>query len=289
MTDLSKTIIPKSDQMNSDDLMAGPRTVVITKVTGSESGEQPINIFFEGDGGKPYRPCKIMRRLMVHIWGPDGATYPGRAMTLYRDPTVKWGGVEVGGIRISHMTGIQKPQTVALAETRGVRKPHVVRPLTAPQTRQEAANPKLDPKVYARAEQAARKGKDAFTKWWNSDEGKENRDALRPSLPALQKLVAEAGKPPAEEDPFAGGDAPPKEDEPAQATAEDPEPVVEDERELPEIIQKLAAALEAATTMREVGTVWSDHFDALRDLSEDDYAVADGLMNARRIDLADTE
>lgn len=128
--DMSQFIAPKSDQLNSDDLIGGPRTVTITRVTGNEgNAEQPVNVFFEGDEGKPFRPCKSMRRVMVKIWGANAANYVGKSMTLYRDPKVKWGGMEVGGIRISHMTGIDKPEVMALTETRSARKPYTVQPL----------------------------------------------------------------------------------------------------------------------------------------------------------------
>lgn len=139
--DMSQFIAPKSDQLNADDLIAGPRTITITRVTGNEgNAEQPVNCFFEGDNGKPFRPCKSMRRVMVKVWGADTSKYPGRSMTIYRDPKVKWGGMEVGGIRISHMTDIDKPEVMALTETRSARKPYTVHPLkveaksTAPQT-----------------------------------------------------------------------------------------------------------------------------------------------------------
>lgn len=129
MTDLSATIAPKSDQLNADDMIAGPMTIRITKVTEGASKEQPIKIFFENDDGKPYLPCKSMRRLLVQIWGKNGADYVGREMTLYRDPTVKFGGEAVGGIRISHMSNIDKPVTLALTVTRASRKPYTVEPL----------------------------------------------------------------------------------------------------------------------------------------------------------------
>ena len=32
MIDLSRTVAPKSDQLNADDLIAGPRTIVVTAV-----------------------------------------------------------------------------------------------------------------------------------------------------------------------------------------------------------------------------------------------------------------
>ena len=130
MTDLSLTIAPKSDQLNADDLIAGPRTITITKVSANpESSEQPVSIFFEGDNGKPYRPCKSMRRVLVHTWGKDGNSYPGRTMTLYCDPTVQFGGLAVGGIRISHLSHIDQPMTMALTATKKSRKPFTVKPL----------------------------------------------------------------------------------------------------------------------------------------------------------------
>lgn len=76
--------------------------------------------------------CKSMSRVLVAAWGPDAKTYVGRSLTLYRDPTVKWGGLEVGGIRISHMTRIDAAMTMALTATKGSRKPYTVKPLTAP-------------------------------------------------------------------------------------------------------------------------------------------------------------
>lgn len=130
MVDMSQTIAPKSDQLNADDLIGGPRTITVTRVTGNEgNAEQPVNVFFDGDNGKAFRPCKSMRRVMVKVWGADASKYAGRSMTLFRDPKVKWGGMEVGGIRISHMTGIDKPEVMALTESKQARRPYTVQPL----------------------------------------------------------------------------------------------------------------------------------------------------------------
>lgn len=130
MTDLSTTIAPNSQQLNADDLIAGPRTIRITGVK-QGNAEQPIAIRYEGDDGKPYYPCKSMRRLLVGCWGPKGDAYTGRLLTLYRDPSVKWGGIEIGGIRISHMSDIDSDVTMALTETRGKRSPYRVKRLVS--------------------------------------------------------------------------------------------------------------------------------------------------------------
>jgi hypothetical protein len=128
MNDMTQAIVPKSDQLNADDLIAGPITITVTEVT-IRAGEQPVSIHYEGDNGKPYKSCKSMNRLLVMAWGPDAKAYIGRSMTLYRDPGVKWAGQDVGGIRISHLSDIPEKMTVALTATKGQRKPFTVHPL----------------------------------------------------------------------------------------------------------------------------------------------------------------
>ena len=129
MLDMTKTTAPKSDQMNADDLIGGKTiTIKITKVS-LLAGEQPIAISYEGDNGKPYKPGKSMRRVMVTVWGSDGNQYIGRSLTLYRDDKVLFGGVAVGGLRISHMSHIDKEITMALTASKANRKPFTVKPL----------------------------------------------------------------------------------------------------------------------------------------------------------------
>ncbi len=129
---MRQAIIPRSDQLNADDLLAGPITITVTSVSIRGGQEQPVSIHFEGDNGKPYKPCKSMSRVLVWAWGADASLYAGRSMTLYCDPTVKWGGMAVGGIRISELSHIAEPITMALTATKGSRKPFTVRPLVAP-------------------------------------------------------------------------------------------------------------------------------------------------------------
>ena len=70
-----------------------------------------------------------MMRIMDLGWGDDGHAYVGKSMTLFREPTVKYGGLEQGGIRISHMSDIPKPIHTMLTITRGKREPFTVQPL----------------------------------------------------------------------------------------------------------------------------------------------------------------
>lgn len=127
--DMTETIAPKSDQLNADDLIGAPRTVTITGVTRGDA-DQPVNITTAEFGeGRPYKPCKSMRRVLVQAWGPDAAVYVGRRMTLFNDQAVRWGGQDVGGIRISHMSHLERKLTLALTVTRGKRAPFIVEPL----------------------------------------------------------------------------------------------------------------------------------------------------------------
>lgn len=131
MNDMLSVIEPKSDQLNADSLLGGPITVTITAVSIRPGTEQPVSIHYDGDNGKPYKPCKSMMRVMVHCWDSDANKYVGRGMRLYCDPKVRWGGMEIGGIRISHMSHIDRPMTMALTESKSKRAIFTVQPLTA--------------------------------------------------------------------------------------------------------------------------------------------------------------
>ena len=130
MNDMSAVIQPKSDQINADDFIPGPRTYQIEGVAISPGTEQPVQIKLVGEP-RVWKPCKSMSRVLVAAWGPDAKVYAGRSLTLYRDPKVKWGGMEVGGIRISHMSHIERDMLLQLTATKGKRAPHVVKPLVA--------------------------------------------------------------------------------------------------------------------------------------------------------------
>jgi hypothetical protein len=125
MLDLSKTIEAKSDQLNADDLIGGPKTLKITAVK-KVSGDQPVAIHYEGDNGKPYKPCKSMLRVLMAAWGINGEAYVGRSMTVFNDTSVKWAGQEVGGIRISHLSDMPGQMKMALTATRGKKVQYVV-------------------------------------------------------------------------------------------------------------------------------------------------------------------
>ena len=129
---MNAAIIPKSDQINADDFLSEPRSYVIEGVTITPGTEQPVSITLRGEK-RVWRPCKSMSRVLVAAWGADAKVYAGRSVTLYRDPSVKWGGLEVGGIRISHLSHIERDILLQLTATKGKRSPHIVRPMREPE------------------------------------------------------------------------------------------------------------------------------------------------------------
>lgn len=134
--DMSQFTEAKSDQLNADDLIGSPRTVTITKVVGT-GGDQPVSIHYQGDNGKPFKPCKTIRRVLIGVWGKYANEYIGKSMTLYRDDKVTFGGLETGGIRISHMSGIDKETVVVVMKTKGKKAGIKILPLRVEQQRQE--------------------------------------------------------------------------------------------------------------------------------------------------------
>ncbi|MGL4438414.1 MAG: hypothetical protein ACRCUE_04020 [Bosea sp. (in: a-proteobacteria)] len=130
ITDLRSTIVPKSDQLNSEQLLGGPMTITVTDVRTGSGEDQPVSIHYENDNGRPFKPCKTMRKVLILAWGHDARNWVGQSMVLFNDPSVKFGGMDVGGIRISHMTGIPKTIHVNLTATKGKKAPHTIQAMT---------------------------------------------------------------------------------------------------------------------------------------------------------------
>ncbi len=168
--DVTKAIEPRSDQQNADDYLTGPKTVKIKSVDVKSGAEQPVSIHLYGHEGKPWKPSKTALRCLAAIWGPDASAWKDLSLTLYCDPDVTWGGMKVGGIRVSHMEGLTSPRTLMLTRTRGKKGANVIKPLvvepaaTKPTTRE----PIIDRAEMQRQADAA-KGMSPEEKkeWWS--------------------------------------------------------------------------------------------------------------------------
>lgn len=124
ISDLSSTIIAKSDQLNADDLIGGEKVITISGVSLNNLVEAPIVLHYDGDDGRPFKPCLTVRRILLAAWGKNGNDWIGKQARLYCDPAVVYAGKEVGGIRVSALSDMQKPLSVKLSVTRGKKKEH---------------------------------------------------------------------------------------------------------------------------------------------------------------------
>jgi hypothetical protein len=172
MNDMTPIIAPKSNQLTSDDLLAGDRIITISGVAINPGTEQPCQINFDGDQGKPWFPCKTMARVLVKAWGPDAKQYVGKSVQLFRDPNVTWGGMAVGGIRIRALSHIDAAFAMALTATRGKKAMARFLPL------------KAEVKQIQTAKQTAEEWADAHI------EAAQNA----PDLEALSSIMAKGGK-----------------------------------------------------------------------------------------------
>ena len=154
--DIRKATMAKSDQMNADDLLAGPITGAITNVRAGNK-EQPVQIDLDC-WHVPYKPCKSMIRVLAACWGDNAKDWHGRSMTLYNDPEVVYGGIKVGGIRISHLSHLETDMTISLTKTRGKKAPFVVRLLQSSAAPEK--KPAAEPDMYP-----AEKFNENFPKW----------------------------------------------------------------------------------------------------------------------------
>lgn len=197
MMDMSVAIIPKSDQISADDLIAAPMTIKITGVSVQGGQEQPVSITFHGSD-RVYRPCKSMSRVLVAAWGADSKAYAGRSLTLYRDPAVKWGGMAVGGIRISHMSHIDREMTMMLTMTKQNRAPHRVKVLAVQNPAPSQTALDADLAIQSEAMTAAAKGTDAFKAWWAANPDK--RPETKPIMDKIKAACTEADTAPVTDD-----------------------------------------------------------------------------------------
>ena len=180
---LKDTIVPKSNQLNSETLLTGPITIRVTAVSRGDS-EQPVTVNYEGDDGRPYKPCKTCRKILIFAWGEDGSAWLGRSMTLYCDPSVKFGGVAVGGIRISHLSDIKGDIELSLTETKGRKAKQTIRRLTVTDATAEHRQ---------RLQSAAEQGSEALKAAWIATP-KPVRTALNPAGACPDELKAIAAR-----------------------------------------------------------------------------------------------
>jgi len=172
ITDLRGTITPRSDQINFEDVQSSSITATIKAIRAGNS-EQPVFIDLEGFEGRPYKPSKSMRRVLIGGWGSDGHSWVGRSLTLVGDSAVKFGGVAVGGIKVSAMSDVEGDFSLMLTTSRGKRSEHRVKKLVVSQPETEKI---LDP--------------DAVLSWFAESAGGMNVAKLQEAFARGEKALS---------------------------------------------------------------------------------------------------
>ncbi len=119
--DISKAIQANSCQLNADDLVGGSIVVMITDVK-KGNAEQPVVIEITG-GHQPWKPSKTSLRGLAAAWGVNTASWVGQVVELYNEPTVRWAGKPVGGIRVKAISGIDSKIEIMVSMARGKKVP----------------------------------------------------------------------------------------------------------------------------------------------------------------------
>lgn len=188
-----ETVAAKSDQIITSDLSAGSLTITISGCSIRPKEDQPVTIRI-ADSEKTFKPCKGMRRALLHVWGKAGPNWIGRMITLFNDPDVVFSGKLVGGVRISAMSDISGDVKVIVPVSRGKVKQYVVKPIHRPQ-QLVADAPAVPSNALELCHKAAREGTESFKNWWNTEEGKSCRRVSKENLSMLQELAKAADGP----------------------------------------------------------------------------------------------
>lgn len=157
--DLSQAFAPNSEQLTYAEVGDQIITVTVTKVTPRADKPKDPAVHLAEFPGKPLLPGVNVGSVLRKAWGLDGKAWVGQRMTIYGDPDVYFGKEKMGGVRVSHVSGITAPVSVP-RRGKGARGQITVQPL-----------PDLSPVEVLRAE------------WTNADP--ERRKAIEAEVNAL--------------------------------------------------------------------------------------------------------
>jgi hypothetical protein len=192
---LLKAMAPKSDQLNADDLVSSPKNITITGVKVALSGEQKIQVHYQNDEGKPWKPSKGMARIAAQLFGDDPDKWVGQSLTLYRNPDVKYAGEAVGGIWISHATGLTKPQKMMITVAKSKRVPHTVNPFVQHSAPASQADHDLMLKTIAQSlKNAATQGSEPLNAYWNTVTSNYRNDKMIAFYNSQSAVAAEVDR-----------------------------------------------------------------------------------------------
>ena len=129
MSDVSIAMQAKSDQLNATDIMGVEPVITIRDVKVNPNAQaQKVWVYYHGDNNRPWKPSVGMVRILAAGWGTESQNWIGKSVQIYCEPSVTYGGKEVGGIRIRAMSDIDKRGIKAtLTISRTKREPYPVK------------------------------------------------------------------------------------------------------------------------------------------------------------------
>lgn len=187
--DITEALAPTSDQLDAIELVQ-PRTFTIDSGSGlgKREGKTVAEIRLV-DFPRVWRPSKGMLDVLAACWGTDAKQWPGRQVTLYNDPDVMFGREKVGGIRISHLSHIDRARDVTIRATGGAGRKRTwhVEPLTERAATASPSEPTVD-------EVAACEDVDALREMYRRS-SPERQEQIKARVSELQALDAEQVQP----------------------------------------------------------------------------------------------
>lgn len=171
------TAEPRSDQINYEDFLAGPRVYTIGGVRVG-TAEQKYDIQLQEEQ-RVWRPPLTVLRTLIACWGDDATVWQGRQAELYGDPSIRFGKDAVGGIRIKALSHLDEPKTVSVTVARGKRQKITVQPLPVQDAPQEAD-------WYAAIEEAAGDTEALRQLWQDASKANVSQQVLQAIQDAAQ-------------------------------------------------------------------------------------------------------
>jgi hypothetical protein len=182
---LKITAEPRSDQINYEDFLSGPKVYTIGGVRAG-TAEQKYDIQLQEEQ-RVWRPPLTVLRTLIACWGDDATAWHGRQVELFGDPSIRFGKEAVGGIRIKALSHLDEPKTVSVTVARGKRQKITVQPLQVQQQpTQPAQGAPSDADWYAAIEEAAGDADALRTLWQTASKANASQQVLQAIQAAAQ-------------------------------------------------------------------------------------------------------
>jgi len=186
--DITPALAPTSDQLDAVELVK-PRTFTIDtgSALGTREGKKVAEIRLV-DFDRVWRPSKGMLDVLAACWGTDAKAWVGHRVTVYNDPDVMFGRERTGGVRISHLSHIDKARDVTIrAAGAGRKQKWHVEPLTesAPAPRAQESSAPTDETVATCTDRAV------LREWWQAHP--DWRDVIQQRVAELDALAQQDG------------------------------------------------------------------------------------------------